>query len=276
MHPSVEPVAREFFGSLPAPVAGWLKPFQPVLSSLLIPPRLSGSLQEAASSGHHVPFPSRMLKSMKVSCICEPEADTRIPSSGAAIVVANHPFGMLEGLLLAHLLQSVRQDVRIVANSMLGALPELGSLLLAVNPYGGPEATRTNILAMRGVLEWLERGGLVVMFPAGDVSRLNWREQAVADPPWHPTAARLARLAGCPVVPVYFAGRNSAAFQLGGIIHPRLRTASLARELDTQHGARPARPRCAFSGLYSRQRYVGPAEAGPPSGWCASCGSCNP
>jgi putative hemolysin len=220
----VEPVARELFGSLPAPVAHWLKPLQPVLSSLLVPPRLSGSLQQAACGGDEVPFPSRMLKSMNVSCTCEPEACTRIPGSGAAVVVANHPFGMLEGLLLAHLLQSVRQDVRIVANPTLGALPELGPLLLAQDP--------------RGVLEWLERGGLVAMFPAEDVSRLNWREQAVADPPWHPTAARLARLAGCPVVPVYFAGRNSAAFQLGGFIHPRLRTASLARELDTQHGAR--------------------------------------
>jgi putative hemolysin len=238
MHPSVEPVAREFFGSLPAPVAGWLKPLQPVLSNLLVPPRLSGSLQEAAARDHEIPFPSRMLQSMNVSCQCEPEAATRIPAAGAAVVVANHPFGMLEGLLLAQLLQSVRQDVRIIANSMLGALPELGALLITVNPYGGPEARRANVRAMRGALEWLERGGLIAMFPAGDVSRLNWQEQAVADPPWHPAAARLARLAGCPVVPVYFAGRNSAAFQLGGMIHPRLRTASLVRELNTQHGAR--------------------------------------
>ena len=95
MHPIVEPVAREFFGSLPAPVASWLKPFQPALSSLLIPPRLSGSLEQAASSSHDVPFPSRMLKSMNVSCVCEPEAGSRIQGSGAAIVVANHPFGML-------------------------------------------------------------------------------------------------------------------------------------------------------------------------------------
>ena len=77
---------------------------------------------------------------------------------------------------------------------------------------------------------------MLVLFPAGDVTRLNWKDRGIVDPPWNPGVARLIRMAGCPALPVYFKGSNGLGFQLMGALHPRLRTASLPREMLNKRG----------------------------------------
>lgn len=160
----------------------------------------------------------------------------RIPRSGPLIVVANHPFGAVEGMILGRILRSVRQDTRIVANELLGRIPPLRELFILVDAYGGEGATEANHLPLRRCMRWLKAGGVLGMFPAGDVCRLRWRGLRIAEGPWTEMVARLARSTGCRVLPVFFSGRNSLAFHTLGLIHPRVRTLLLPRELINKRG----------------------------------------
>jgi putative hemolysin len=154
-----------------------------------------------------------------------------IPAAGATILVANHPFGGLDGVMLAHHLLRQRKDVKFMANYLLGRIPELEELFIRVDPFGGDDARAANIRPLREALRWLKSGGLLVIFPAGEVSHLHTSRRQVTDPEWSPSIARLVRAARTPVVPVYFKGANSIAFQLAGLMHARLRTMLLPREL---------------------------------------------
>ena len=93
-----------------------------------------------------------------------------------------------------------------------------------------------NAAALRECLQWLRGGGLLLAFPAGEVAHLDFLGGAFADPPWNAPPARIAQVAGAAAVPLFFHGGNSIAFQLAGTIHPRLRTASLPRELLNKRG----------------------------------------
>lgn len=160
----------------------------------------------------------------------------RIPSSGPAIVVANHPTGMLDGLVLAAALLERRPDVKVLGNRMLAAVPDLEPLLIPVNLSAGACAIRENAAQVRKALEHIAQGGLLLIFPAGVVSRFDWRTREVSDCEWSPTAAKLIRSAGrrdprLAVVPVHLSGSNSALFHLAGTIHSRLRLLLMAREL---------------------------------------------
>lgn len=169
------------------------------------------------------------------ACVDEQEL-TSIPRAGGTIVVANHPFGALDGLLLAQLLRRIRPDVRFLANSMLARIPELAPLLIGVDPFGGERARAANMAPLRQAVQWVRQGGLLVIFPAGEVSHWQRKHKGIADPDWHSAAARIVARTKAPVVPVYIAGRNSFTFQLASLIHPRMRTLLLARELLNKAG----------------------------------------
>ena len=154
-----------------------------------------------------------------------------VPEEGACIVVANHPFGGIEGILAARLLRQRRPDVKIMANGLLKRVPEFSDLFIGVNPYTEKNAARDNIRPMREAVRWLKADGLLVVFPAGDVSTLNLRNLRIADGPWGAVVPRLARLCSAPIVSLYFGGRNSWRFHLAALLHPHLKTALLPREL---------------------------------------------
>jgi putative hemolysin len=154
----------------------------------------------------------------------------KIPTEGPLVVVANHPFGAIEGVILGDLLTRRRSDVRLMGNSLLARVPELESWIIPVNPFGGSRATQSNIGPLKACLRWLQGGGALGVFPAGTVSHLRL-PRGISDPPWHASVAALVRHTGATVVPVFFEGRNSMMFQLAGLIHPGLRTALLPHEL---------------------------------------------
>lgn len=156
---------------------------------------------------------------------------SRIPAQGPVVVVANHPFGGIEGIALARALLLVRPDVKLFANFLLGRIPQLRDLLLFVDPFARRGSAHVNASALRGALRWLSRGGLLAVFPAGEVASIDLAARRVADPAWSPTIAGLARRSGATAIPVFFPGRNRAFFQIAGLIHPALRTALLPREL---------------------------------------------
>lgn len=160
----------------------------------------------------------------------------RIPKSGPVVVVANHPFGMIEGVLVSTLLERVRPDFRIMANSLLSTFPEVAARCILVDPFGGEEAARANQQGLRESVAWLRQGKMLVVFPAGEVSSFDPRQRVVIDPAWSKSVARIIALTKAPVIPLFFAGRNSLLFQIAGMIHPRLRTALLAREFLNKTG----------------------------------------
>jgi len=109
--------------------------------------------------------------------------------------------------------------------------PRLSDLFISVNPYAGSDASKANVSPMRQSIRWVKEGGLLVVFPAGEVSYWSPRTRKIADPPWSKSIARIIHRANADVLPVYFSGANSLLFQVAGLMHPRVRTALLPREL---------------------------------------------
>jgi putative hemolysin len=160
----------------------------------------------------------------------------RIPKAGACLLVANHPFGMIEGTVLGALLEGVRPDVRIMANSLMGHFPKVAEKCILVDPFGGEGARQSNRKSMREAFEWLRRDGLLVVFPAGEVASFDAGKRIVTDPPWNTGIVRMATRVKAPVVPVFFDGSNGLGFQVAGMVHPRLRTVLLTREFLNKSG----------------------------------------
>jgi putative hemolysin len=159
-------------------------------------------------------------------------ADRRaIPRKGPTVVIANHPLGGIDGILLASILCSVRTDVKILANYFLGRIPEMRPLFFMVDPFGNKFSINKNRTALKKAVRWIRGGGLLMVFPAGEVSHFRWKTKKIEDPEWDKRVARLIRWTRARVVPAYFKGRNSLAFQAAGLIHPLLRTLMLPREL---------------------------------------------
>ena len=160
----------------------------------------------------------------------------RIPAQGPVVVVANHPFGGVEGIILPSLLGKVRRDVKILANYLLQPVTELQDLFIYVDPFGTNHSTKANLASLREAMVWLKQGGLLGIFPAGEVSHLTWPKLEITDPVWSRTVARLIRKSRADAVPVFFAGQNGPLFQCLGMVHPLLRTALLPREALNKSG----------------------------------------
>ena len=179
----------------------------------------------------------RMLDELGVKLqLHEPDLE-RIPKTGPAVIVCNHPYGMLEGLILTQMLTPLRPDVRIVTNQLLAEIAELNRICIWVDPIADrSQAARFNSRGLRECLAWLRRGGLLVMFPAGAVSTIDVKRRGIVDPAWIPSAAWLARKTGAITVPLHFSGSNSLNFHLLGLLHAKLRTAALPAEFLNKRG----------------------------------------
>lgn len=177
-----------------------------------------------------------LLAEMKIELRVDAADQARIPASGPVVVVANHPYGMLDGAILAVLLNRVRPDVRVLTNYWLAEVPELEQQCIFVDPFQTDHSVETNRRSVRQALSRLQRGGMLAIFPAGEVSHWQMPAAQIADPQWNDTAVRLIRRSGASALPVYFCGRNSVGFQLLGMLHPKLRTAFLLPEFLQQEG----------------------------------------
>ena len=176
-------------------------------------------------------FAGRALDTLDVSWSVPSDDLRNVPCSGPMVVLANHPFGGLDALVLLDLISRVRDDTRVLANHYLGGIGALRDRLLLVDPFGGPGAAGRNGPALRAALRWLERGGSLLAFPAGEVASYRLSRARVVEPAWSSVPLRLARRAGAQVIPTFVAGSNSPLFQAAGALHPRLRTCLLPREL---------------------------------------------
>jgi putative hemolysin len=173
----------------------------------------------------------RILSSLNVAYEVSPEELANIPARGPLVVVANHPYGGIEGVILAALLRSVRRDVKVLANLMLCSFPGLRKSLIPVDPFAAHGSTTSNVRGLKAAIQWVRKGGALAVFPAGEVAHVDWNQWAITDPAWHEVVAAIIRRTSAAAVPVYFAGSNGPMFQLLGMVHPLLRTVMLPSEL---------------------------------------------
>ncbi|WP_172806744.1 lysophospholipid acyltransferase family protein [Endozoicomonas arenosclerae] len=159
-----------------------------------------------------------------------------IPATGPSVIVANHPFGGIEGVALADLLLQVRPDVKVLTNELLCRIQELKELFIGVDIISA-NARKKNQNAIEEARKWVEEGHQLLIFPAGEVSSLDLSLRQVTDPKWRNTAARIIRQTQAKVTPVFIEGRNGWLFQAMGLIHPKLRTVRLIRELLNKRGS---------------------------------------
>jgi putative hemolysin len=178
------------------------------------------------------------LRLMDVGVDHNEEALAAAPKEGPLLIIANHPFGVVDGLAIMALATKLRPDVKIMVHSLLCQPPETRDYLLPVDFGGTPEARATSALTRRRTVDWLERGHCVVIFPAGGVSTAQRPFKGPAtDSVWHEFVARLTRVDGLKVLPIFFHGQNSRFFQLASHINYALRIALLFRESARRMGS---------------------------------------
>mgnify|MGYP001061995782 CR=1 FL=1 len=187
--------------------------------------------QQISDDGTMVSFVRQALKTLDINYTVDELAITGIPTSGPCVLIANHPYGGVEGLILFDLIARIRTDFKVMGNHLLGRLPALHSHLIAVDPFAGKNSARENIAPLRHALKSLINGELLIIFPAGEVSYRVSKKAGIVDPSWSDSVARIIRRSKAPVVPICFPGHNGPLFQWAGKIHPRLRTALLPRML---------------------------------------------
>ena len=190
--------------------------------------KTQGALQE--------PFETRVLRALNITINVSAADLDSIPSSGPVIVAANHPHGLVDGLVLIAALRRVRPDIRVLTNQLLNRIPELRDCCLFVDPFNGPGAEARSRAGLRAAHLWLRRGGALIVFPAGEVAHARRMDGGHADSPWKPAMGRLAIATGAKVIPAFIHGGNGGAFYAAGRIHPALRTLLLPRELLKKRG----------------------------------------
>lgn len=160
-----------------------------------------------------------------------------IPKTGPLVVVANHPYGVLDGLIINMLMSKVRSDYKVLTNSVLCRAEETKDNLLEIDFSGTEQALQTNLATRKASRELLKNGGSIAVFPAGGVSTIpSWKDKVAQDTEWQTFIAGLVQSSQATVVPLFFEGQNSRLFQLASLCSPTLRLALIFKEVADKIG----------------------------------------
>ena len=172
------------------------------------------------------------LDTMGIDLTTPQEQLDRIPREGPVVVVANHPHGMVDGMIFADPIGRVRSDYRILTRSLLTSIDEVaGSYMIPVPFPHDPEAQRKGVAMRAAAMKHLKEGGVVALFPSGVVaSSETWWGPAV-EAEWNVFTAKMIRRSGATVLPVKFPGQNSRAYQIANQVSPMLRQGLLLHEI---------------------------------------------
>ena len=185
-----------------------------------------------------VDFWDAAMRLMRLSVDYDPKKLEALPRSGPLVIVANHPFGLVDGLLIGHLANRVRRDFKVLAHSRLYPPDaEIRDYILPIDFDPTPSAQETNLHTRSVARSHLKGGGCVIVFPGGGVATTPslFAKKAV-DFEWKHFTARLVHEAKAPVVPIFFPGQNSRMFQIASHLGVTTRMAYLLHEVANKIG----------------------------------------
>jgi putative hemolysin len=185
-----------------------------------------------------VDFWEAAMRLMRLSLDYDPAKLDALPRTGPLVIVANHPFGLIDGLLIGHLANRVRRDFKVLTNSRLYPPDaEIRNYILPIDFDPTPTAQETNLKSRAVARHHIKSGGCIIVFPAGGVATTpSFFAKKAVDFEWKPFTARLVHDAKADVVPIFFPGQNSRLFQLASHIGMTARMAYLLHEVANKIG----------------------------------------
>ena len=154
-----------------------------------------------------------------------------IPVDQPFIVVANHPYGILDGLVMGSVLAQSGANFKIIANDIFNKAREISDKILPISFKNTREAISLNLRTRKNAITHLSHGGAIGIFPGGTVSTSSKLFSQPADPSWRSFTAKMIFKSNALVVPIFFDGNTSRIFQLASHLHPNIRAGLLLREL---------------------------------------------
>jgi putative hemolysin len=186
---------------------------------------------EAMGVPHGQPFWAQALDVMGIE-LQTPEAQIRrIPKDGPLVIVANHPHGLVDGMVLAEIVGRVRTDYKILTRSLLTGVAEIDQFMLPVAFAHEDDSVQQNIEMRRLAMEHLGTGGTIILFPSGRVAASDTFFGPAIEGEWNPFTAKMIRRSGAQVVPIYFPGQNSRYYQIANKFSATLRQGLLLHEV---------------------------------------------
>lgn len=170
------------------------------------------------------------LHALHVELIVSENSRNNIPATGAAILIANHPTGALDGIMMLDIVAKIRKDVKFMGNFLLNRIEPMAKFFITIDPFNSRDKS-INQKGIRQSIEHLRNGGLIVIFPAGEVATWQKGFSKIEDKAWGNTILKFIQKVHVPVIPAYIEAGNSLLFHLVGKINPLLRTALLPHEL---------------------------------------------
>ncbi len=177
------------------------------------------------------PFWPKAMKTMGIDILTPDEQVARIPPTGPLVVVANHPHGLVDGMVMATLIGRVRSDYKILTRSLLTGIPEIEEFMIPV-PFPHEENSRELGLKMReDAMRQLKNGGVIILFPAGKVASSETYFGPAIEPEWNPFTAKMVMRSGATVLPIMFPGHNTRAYLIANKLSATLRQGLLLHEI---------------------------------------------
>ena len=159
-----------------------------------------------------------------------------IPKAGPVVVIANHPFGVVDGVILCWMAAQVRRDYKIMTHRVLHQAPEVRDHIIPVDFSGTRAALESNVASRKEARELLAAGGVLIVFPSGGVALSDGMRGAAVDLEWKTLTAGLVLGSRADVLPIFFCGQNSRLYQIAGNIQQTLKLSLLFHEVSNKIG----------------------------------------
>lgn len=186
---------------------------------------------EAMGVPHGHDFWAQALDVMGISLTTPADQIARIPAEGPVVIVANHPHGLVDGMVLAELVGRVRTDYKILTRSLLTGVAEIDEFMIPVPFPHEDGALQRNLDMRKQAMEHLNDGGVVILFPSGVVASAETYFGPAIEAEWNPFTAKMIQRSGARVLPIRFPGQNSRWYQMANLISPTIRQGLLLYEV---------------------------------------------